>query len=137
MSQSSMAASYLHTSGGRCGQTMLVKRNEVIMDPNRRRQGGRGRRLDGSRVPQLPWTEVRNPYAPMEVLSADQLEAIHLTSLRILENLGMEVMSPRALAVLEAGGADVDSATGIVRLDRGLVANALQSAPVSFALTPR
>jgi trimethylamine---corrinoid protein Co-methyltransferase len=107
------------------------------MDTNRRRQGGRGRRLDGSRVPQLPWTEVRNPYAPMEVLSADQLEAIHLTSLRILENLGMEVMSPRALAVLEAGGADVDSAAGIVRLDRGLVASALQSAPAAFALTPR
>src|SRR6202043_2826722 len=79
------------------------------MDPNRRRQGGRGRRLDGSRVPQLPWTEVTNPYSPMELLSADQLEAIHLTSLRILEELGMEVMSQRALAVLEAGGADVDA----------------------------
>src|SRR5882724_3631089 len=78
------------------------------MDPNRRRQGGRGRRLDGGRIAQLPWTEVRNPYSPMEVLSADQLEAIHLTSLRILEELGMEVMSPRALAVLEAGGAEVD-----------------------------
>ena len=36
----------------------------------------------------------------MEVLSADQLEAIHFTSLRILEELGMEVMSPRALARL-------------------------------------
>ena len=107
------------------------------MDTNRRRQGGRGRRLDGSRVPQLPWTEVRNPYPPMEVLSADQLEAIHLTSLRILEDLGMEVMSPRALAVLGAGGAEVDSASGTVRLDRGLVASALQSAPAAFALTPR
>src|SRR5580692_11464946 len=137
MSQSSMAASYLHTSGGRCGQTMLVKRNEVIMDPNRRRQGGRGRRLDGSRVPQLPWTEVTNPYSPMEVLSADQLEAIHLTSLRILEELGMEVMSARALKILEQGGAEVDSATRTVRLDRGLVASALASAPASFTLTPR
>ena len=107
------------------------------MDTNRRRQGGRGRRLEGSRVPQLPWTEVRNPYAPMEVLSAEQLEAIHLTSLRILEDLGMEVMSPRALAVLEAGGAEVDSAARTVRVDRGLVAKALQSAPAAFALTPR
>ena len=43
------------------------------MDPNRRRQGGRGRRLDGGRIPQLPWAEVSNPYLPMEVLSADQL----------------------------------------------------------------
>ncbi len=107
------------------------------MDTSRRRQGGRGRRLEGTRVPQLPWTEVSNPYAPMEVLSADQLEAIHLTSLRILENLGMEVMSPRALAMLAAGGAEVDSQTKTVRLDRGLVDKALKSAPASFALTPR
>jgi trimethylamine--corrinoid protein Co-methyltransferase len=107
------------------------------MDANRRRQGGRGRRLDGSRVPQLPWTEVRNPYVPMEVLSADQLEAIHLTSLRILEELGMEVMSPRALAVLQAAGARVDSATRTAYLDRGLVESALAGAPHTFVLTPR
>ena len=107
------------------------------MDTNRRRQGGRGRRVEGTQVPQLPWTEVRNPFAPMELLSADQLEAIHLTSLRILENLGMEVMSPRALAVLEAAGAEVDVGTRTVRLDRGLVERALRTAPASFALTPR
>jgi trimethylamine--corrinoid protein Co-methyltransferase len=107
------------------------------MDTNRRRQGGRGRRVEGTQVPQLPWTEVRNPFAPMELLSADQLEAIHLTSLRILENLGMEVMSSRALAVLEAAGAEVDLGTRIVRLDRGLVERALRTAPASFALTPR
>jgi trimethylamine---corrinoid protein Co-methyltransferase len=107
------------------------------MDPTRRRQGGRARRVDANRIAQLPWSEVINPYPPMEVLSADQVEAIHLTSLRILENLGMEVMSSRALAVLKAGGADVDGASRIVRLDRGLVDAALKSAPASFTLTPR
>src|ERR1700731_2259266 len=107
------------------------------MDPSRRRQGGRGRRLGGGRVPQLPWAEVSNPYLPMEVLSADQLETIHLTSLRILEDLGMEVMSRRAIAVLEAGGADVDPESRTVRLERGLVESALTRAPASFALTPR
>jgi trimethylamine--corrinoid protein Co-methyltransferase len=107
------------------------------MDPTRRRQGGRGRRTDGGRVHQLPWVDVRNPYLPMDVLSADQLEAIHLTSLRILEDLGMEVMSPRALAVLKTAGAQVDAATRTVRVDRGLVERALTSAPSSFVLTPR
>jgi trimethylamine--corrinoid protein Co-methyltransferase len=107
------------------------------MDPSRKRQGGRGRRTEGSRVPQLPWVQVANPYPPMEVLSADQLEAIHLTSLRILEELGMEVMSSRALQILQKAGAEVDSATRTVRLDRGLVASALASAPASFTLTPR
>ncbi len=107
------------------------------MDPNRRRPGGRGRRLDESRVPQLPWTQVQNPFSPMEVLSADQLEAIHLTSLRILEELGMEVMSPRALGVLQAAGARVDLSTRTAYLDRGLVESALTEAPAIFALTPR
>jgi trimethylamine---corrinoid protein Co-methyltransferase len=107
------------------------------MDPSRKRQGGRGRRIEASRVPQLPWVQVVNPYPPMEVLSADQLEAIHLTSLRILEELGMEVMSSRALQILQKAGAEVDSATRTVRLDRGLVASALASAPASFTLTPR
>jgi len=107
------------------------------MDANRRRQGGRGRRLEGTHVPQLPWTEVGNPYLPMEVLSADQLEAIHLTSLRILEELGMEVMSARARAVLEKAGAQVDTSSRTVRVDRGLVAHALKSAPSSFVLTAR
>jgi trimethylamine--corrinoid protein Co-methyltransferase len=73
----------------------------------------------------------------MQVLSADELEAIHLTSLRILEELGMEVMSPRALSVLEAAGAEVDTVARTVRLDRGLVDAALKSAPSSFTLTPR
>jgi trimethylamine--corrinoid protein Co-methyltransferase len=80
---------------------------------------------------------VVNPYAPMEVLSADQLEAVHLTSLRILEELGMEVMSARALEILRAAGAQVDAASRTVRLDRGLVENALASAPASFVLEPR
>src|SRR4029077_14460983 len=99
----------------------------AAMDPSRRRQGGRGRRVEGSRVPQLPRTEVNNPYPPMQVLSADQIEAIHLTSLRILEGLGVEVMSPRALAVLSKAGAAVDRATRTVRLDRGLIESALTS----------
>jgi trimethylamine---corrinoid protein Co-methyltransferase len=85
----------------------------------------------------LPWSEVANPYPPMEVLSVDQLEAVHLTSLRILEELGMEVMSARALGILEAAGADVDPATRTVRLDRGLVEKALASAPSSFVLESR
>ena len=107
------------------------------MDAHRRRPGGRRRRLGGSQVPQLPWQEVTHPYAPMEVLSADQVEAIHQTSLRILEELGIELMSPRALAVFREAGAEVDAATSTVRVDRGLVDRALATVPSSFVLSPR
>jgi trimethylamine--corrinoid protein Co-methyltransferase len=73
----------------------------------------------------------------MEVLSADQIEAIHLTSLRILEQLGIEVMSARAREIFKAAGADVDPATAAVRIDRQLVAAALGTAPAEFVVTPR
>lgn len=106
-------------------------------EPKRRREGGRGRRSSHAPLAQLPWQSVTNPYAPMQLLSDDQIEAIHLSSLRILEELGIEVMSPRALAIFKAAGAQVDFARMTVRLDRGLVAQALASAPAQFTLTPR
>jgi trimethylamine---corrinoid protein Co-methyltransferase len=106
------------------------------MEARRSRERGRGRRTPGT-LQQLPWRSVTNPYAPLEMLSAEQLEAIHLTSLRILEELGIELMSARARELLRAAGADVDEATCTVRLDRGLVTAALTTAPASFSLTPR
>jgi trimethylamine---corrinoid protein Co-methyltransferase len=107
------------------------------MEARRRREGGRGRRTASGRLRQLPWQAVRNPFAPLEVLAADQVEAIHLTSLRILEELGIELMSARARDIMRAAGAQVDDASGMVRIDRGLVERALTTAPSSFTLTPR
>ena len=73
----------------------------------------------------------------MQVLSADQIEAIVQTSLRILEELGIELMSARGRAIMAAAGAEVDEAAGTVRLDRALVAETLAQAPTSVTLTPR
>jgi trimethylamine--corrinoid protein Co-methyltransferase len=91
----------------------------------------------GGALAQLPRRDVRNPYPPMEVLSADHVEAIHATSLKILAEIGVEVMSARALAILKTAGATVDASTNNVRLDAALVENALRTAPASFILTPR
>jgi trimethylamine--corrinoid protein Co-methyltransferase len=73
----------------------------------------------------------------MELLTPDQLDAIHDTSLRILEELGIELMSARARDLFRNAGALVDDASGNVRIDRALVARALATAPSSFTLTPR
>ena len=110
-----------------------------------RRAGRRGRRRGGGEdadtpraaVPQLPWMALDNPYPPMEPLSADQVEAIHLASLELLENLGMEVVGDVALDTFAAAGAEVDRATGMVKLDRGLVAQALATTTGAFHLQPR
>ena len=57
------------------------------MARQRRRRAGR----DGGReAPHtLPWRQARNPFPPIEPLSEDQIEAIHRTSLRVLDELGM------------------------------------------------
>jgi trimethylamine--corrinoid protein Co-methyltransferase len=101
------------------------------------RPGSRSRRTGGARLPQLPWTRVVNPYAPMEILSTDQIEAIHLTSLRILEEIGIELMSPAARAAMRAVGAAVDEATGTVKVDRAVVERARATTPARFTLTSR
>lgn len=86
---------------------------------------------------QLPWRQVTNPYRPIEVLSADQLEAIHEASLTVLEDIGIEFMGDAALDLLAASGAEVDRDSRLVRFDRGLVAEMLAKARPSVTLTPR
>ena len=45
---------------------------------------------------------------PSEVVSEDELEAIHLASLRILRDIGIDFLDPEARRLLQAAGADVD-----------------------------
>ncbi|MFQ5985663.1 MAG: trimethylamine methyltransferase family protein, partial [Alphaproteobacteria bacterium] len=98
-------------------------------------------RRRGHRAPkglsQLPWRRLVNPYRPIEVLNEDQVEAIHLASLRLLEETGMEVLSNQALDALSGAGAEVDHANRRVRFDHGLVEEAVGRAPRAFTLHPR
>jgi trimethylamine--corrinoid protein Co-methyltransferase len=69
-----------------------------------------------------------------EVISADELEAIHDASLRILEQIGMEFLDPEARSVARAHGADVDEAEQRVRFPREVVASAIATVPREFTL---
>ena len=102
----------------------------------RRSRRGRGRR-NRSGIQQLPWRQVRNPYSPIEVLSADQVETIHDASLRLLEHTGMRVLHAGARRLLREAGADVDEAEQMVRFDRGLVEEKVAWAPERFTLRAR
>jgi trimethylamine--corrinoid protein Co-methyltransferase len=97
----------------------------------------RPRRQRSSGVTQLPWLQVVNPYPPIAPLSADQVEAIHLASLRILEEIGIRVLLPEARAIYRSAGAAVDEASERVRLDRGLVEAAVAKAPARFTMHAR
>jgi len=101
------------------------------------REARRGRREKaGASIAQLPWEVVRNPYAPMEMLSADQMQDLHDISIRILKELGVKVMGANVRTLFAAAGAKIDD-EGIVRIDESIVEAALATVPRRFTLTPR
>jgi trimethylamine--corrinoid protein Co-methyltransferase len=88
-------------------------------------------------VRQLPWAVLRNSYPPMEPLNSEQLEEIHLASMIVLEEHGIEVLSKAVRARFRAAGARVEENTQIVYVDRELILNLVENAPSTFSLTPR
>ena len=80
------------------------------------------------------YRHLHNPFVPMRVFSDDQVAAIHEAALGILETQGMKVLSEDARMRYAQGGAQVDEASQIVRLDRGLIAQTLASAPHDITL---
>lgn len=99
----------------------------------RQGRGGRG----GAGIRQLPFRDVINPHAPLELADADQVEAIHRTSMRILSDLGVRVLNERARDLFRQAGAIVDEETQVVRIDESLVTESLRTAPAQFTLTAR
>jgi trimethylamine--corrinoid protein Co-methyltransferase len=94
-------------------------------------------RRTGGGIPQLPFRLLENPFTPLEVLSADGVEEIHRASLRILAEVGVEVLGDRAIDRLAAVGAAVDRDARRVRLDPGFVEELVALAPAAFMLHAR
>ena len=78
------------------------------------------------------WT---NPWRRLELLSAEGVEAIDATALRILEEIGHRVTYAPTLQLLRAAGLQIDG--NIVHFDRGFVREALARVPASFELRAR
>ena len=76
-------------------------------------------------------------YAPTEVISVDELESIHVASLRVLSEIGMDFLDADAREVLKAAGAQTDPDTQRVRFDPDMVTEAIKTAPASFTLHAR
>ena len=94
-------------------------------------------RRTGGGIPQLPFRALENPFTPLEVLSADHVEEIHRASLRIIAEVGVEVLGDRAMDRLAAAGAAVDRDARRVRLDPGVVEELVALAPAEFTLHAR
>ena len=101
------------------------------------RGGRRPRRSADSGIGQRPWRTVHNTLAPTQILSADQIEQIHASSMRVLEEIGIEFLHQDALAILATAGADVTPGSNQVRFDRHLIMDLIGKAPATFTLHAR
>jgi trimethylamine--corrinoid protein Co-methyltransferase len=99
------------------------------------RRRDRSARTTGMR--QLPFARIRNPYRPVELMSADQIEAIHAASLRLLAEVGFEVLHEESRSILKRAGASVDDATFRVRCDPGMIEEKIATAPATFTMHAR
>ena len=112
------------------------------MDSHQSRSRRPGRRQapgstpgEGANVPAERYRHLVNPFEPLRVFSADEIAHIHECALSILENSGMRVLLPEARQRFATAGAIVDASNEMVRFDRGLVAQALSSAPSLIEIT--
>ena len=103
----------------------------------RNRSGGRRRKRDEAAISverPVDYRHLINPFEPVRRYSDDQIEAIHQTALRVLEELGVKILLPAARDLLRTGGVDVDEGSMMARFDRGVVAEAIASAPATIKL---
>ncbi|MBO3761200.1 trimethylamine methyltransferase family protein [Ciceribacter sp. L1K22] len=116
--------------------TALPETETAGSGERRRRGGGRG----GDRVrtgSARSYLNIVNTLKPTELLSEEALDAIHDTSLTVLEEVGMDIMLPEARRRMKAAGADVREGEERVRFDRGLIMELIASVPRQFTLHAR
>jgi len=103
----------------------------------RSRGGGRSgnKRRGGPVINQYPWQQVINNEKPTEPIDGEGVEKIHNTAMRILEEIGIEFLNPKAAEILRKSGATVKGEN--VRMDREFVMEKLAHAPSQFTITPR
>ena len=86
---------------------------------------------------QMDFGTVRNAQRPFDFLAPEQIQKIHDASLHILENVGVDFLDDEALSIWARAGAKVDFASRHVWIDRGLLLEAIATAPPSFTWRAR
>ena len=116
---------------------------DVPMDnqtaPARSRAGGRmGKRESrAGAFEQPPFRQLKRPFPVTPFVSEDELESIHRASLRVMSEIGLDVLHEGARAIMKKHGADVREGTERVRFDPDMVLETISSAPSEFTLHAR
>ncbi|THF59765.1 trimethylamine methyltransferase family protein [Ollibium composti] len=119
--------------------TAALPATEPTAHAERARRGGRaGKRAGGAAAFDQPvFRQLRNPLKPTPFISEDELEHIHLASLRVLKEIGVDVLHEEARRIMKAHGADVRDGTERVRFDADMILELIAHAPSEFTLHAR
>jgi len=111
--------------------------NDVTPERRRRAGGRRGHadRAGTAAIEQMPWRIPVNTDRPTEPLDGDGVQAIHRGAMRILSELGIEMLNEEARTHLAEAGCRIVGET--VFFDPDFVMEMVGKAPSSFTITPR
>lgn len=107
--------------------------------PKRGRRGGRAGKRDAADgvFEQPEFRQLKNPFVPTSVVSEDELESIHLASLQVLGEIGIEVLHDGARQIMKEAGADVKDGSHLVRFEPDLILEAIRSCPSEIHMHAR
>lgn len=105
----------------------------------RGRRGGRaGKRAAGDAgFAQPPFRRLKNPFPPTDIVSADELESIHLASLKVLRDIGMDVLHEGARQIMLEAGAHVEPGSERVHFDPDLILELIRTCPSEYPIHAR
>src|SRR5438270_4434930 len=106
--------------------------NEAEDQPRRRR-----RAPERPVRPAEPKPQPKLRFPPVNLISADELESIHRAALKVLREIGMDILHAEAKALLKDAGADVSPSSDRVRFAPELVESRIGLAPKIFTLHAR
>ena len=95
--------------------------------PSRSRHSRRRSTAGRSTVSQAPWNISKTSYHPFQILSEDEIESIHLASLKVLRDYGMEILDGACRDLAKVAGASIDG--DCVRFDPELIEELIAKAP--------
>ena len=98
-------------------------------------RAGAAERRGAAVIEQMPWRIPKNIDRPTEPLNDDGVQAIHEGAMRILEEIGIEILNAEALEIFREAGATINGEN--VRVGRDWLMEMIAKAPSSFTITPR
>ncbi len=82
------------------------------------------------------WRQWKNPYPPVEQFSADEVEAIHSASMRILSEIGIKILSEEAHALYINAGM-TDAGDQVIKFDPDALMDLIALSPSEVVLHGR